>query len=102
MELKKKIILYKSSDTKLLLPKVTEAGGIVPTSSTTSQLALGDALAISTMKYKKFGSMDFKKFHPAGSLGAQLKTVEDIMSAGNKIFCKWETVHKAKILAKKS
>ena len=31
------------------------------------------------MKYKKFGEKDFKKFHPAGSLGAQLKTVEDIM-----------------------
>ena len=38
-----------------------EAGGIVPTASTTSQLALGDALAIATMKYKKFGRMDFKK-----------------------------------------
>ena len=37
------------------------------------------------MKYKKFGKMDFKKLHPAGSLGAQLKTVEDIMITGNKI-----------------
>ena len=58
---------------------------LVPTSSTTAQLALGDALAIATMKYKKFGKMDFKKLHPAGSLGAQLKTVEDIMITGNKI-----------------
>ena len=55
------------------------------TSSTTSQLALGDALAIATMKYKKFGKLDFKKLHPSGSLGAQLKTVEDIMITGNKI-----------------
>ena len=78
-------ILYKNSDIKLLIPKVVEAGGIVPTASTTAQLALGDALAISTMKYKKFGKMDFKKLHPAGSLGAQLKTVEDIMITGNKI-----------------
>ena len=61
------------------MPKVIEAGGIVPTASTTVQLALGDALAISTMQKKKFGKMDFKKLHPAGSLGYQLKTVEDIM-----------------------
>ena len=72
-------MLYRSSDIKLLIPKVTEAGGIIPTSSTTSQLALGDALAIATMRQKKFNSKDFKKIHPAGSLGAQLKTVEDIM-----------------------
>ena len=57
----------------------------MPTSSTTSQLAIGDALAISTMKYKKFGKMDFKKLHPAGSLGAQLKSVEDIMIKGKAI-----------------
>ncbi len=82
---KKDSILYKTSDIKLLIPKVIEAGGIVPTSSTTAQLALGDALSISTMKLKKFGRMDFKKLHPAGSLGAQLKTVEDIMLTGNKI-----------------
>ena len=81
----KNSILYKSSDIKLHTPKVIEAGGIVPTSSTTVQLALGDALAISTMKQKKFDKMDFKKLHPAGSLGAQLKTVEDIMITGNKI-----------------
>ena len=78
-------ILYKASDIKLLIPKVVEAEGIVPTASTTAQLALGDALAISTMKLKKFSKMDFKKLHPAGSLGAQLKTVEDIMITGNKI-----------------
>ena len=82
---KKNSILYKASDIKLLIPKVIEAEGIVPTASTTAQLALGDALAISTMKLKKFGKMDFKKLHPAGSLGAQLKTVEDIMITGNKI-----------------
>ena len=82
---KKDSILYRASDIKLLIPNVVEAGGIVPTSSTTSQLALGDALAIATMKNKNFGRMDFKKLHPAGSLGAQLKTVEDIMITGNKI-----------------
>ena len=82
---KKDSILYKASDIKLLIPKVMEAGNIVPTASTTAQLALGDALAITTMKYKKFGKMDFKKLHPAGSLGAQLKTVEDIMITGKYI-----------------
>ena len=78
-------ILYKASDIKLLIPKIREAGGIVPTSSTTAQLALGDALAISLMHQKKFNKIDFKKFHPSGSLGAQLKTVEDLMIVGNQI-----------------
>ena len=82
---KKDSILYKASDIKILLPQVTEAGGIIPTASTTSQLALGDALAIASMKYKKFGKLDFKKLHPAGSLGAQLKTVDDIMITGDRI-----------------
>ena len=82
---KKDSILYKASDIRLLIPQVKEAGGIVPTSSTTAQLAMGDALAIASMQYKKFSKLDFKKIHPAGSLGAQLKTVEDIMLTGNKI-----------------
>ena len=83
---KKDSILYKASDIKLVIPEVKESGyGIVPTSSTTAQLALGDALAISAMQNKKFGKFDFKKIHPAGNLGAQLKTVEDIMLTGNKI-----------------
>ena len=74
---KKESILYKSSDIKLLIPKTKEAEGIIPTASTTTQLAFGDSLAIASMK--------FKKLHPAGSLGAQLKTVEDIMLTGKKI-----------------
>ena len=82
---KKESVLYKASDIKLVIPKVIEAGGIVPTASTTAQLALGDALAIATMKYKKFSKIDFKKLHPAGSLGAQLRTVEDIMFKRGKI-----------------
>ena len=82
---KKNSLLYKSSDIKLLIPFVEEAEGIIPTSSTAAQLALGDALAIATMKEKKFTKLDFKKIHPAGSLGSQLKTVEDIMLTKNKI-----------------
>ena len=82
---KKDSTLYKASDIKLLIPQVKESGDIIPTSSTTVQLAIGDALAISTMKYKKFDKFDFKKIHPAGNLGAQLKTVEDIMLIEKKI-----------------
>ena len=82
---KKDSILYKASDIKLLTPQVKESGGIVPTSSTSVQLALGDALAISLMKQKKFNKLDFKKLHPAGTLGAKLKTVEDIMLTGKRI-----------------
>ena len=82
---KKDSILYRASDIKLLIPQTKEAEGIVPTSSTTAQLAIGDALAIAAMQYKKFDKMDFKKLHPSGSLGAQLKTVEDLMLTGKKI-----------------
>ncbi len=82
---KKESILHKASDIKLLTPQVKESGGIVPTSSTSVQLAIGDALAISVMKQKKFNKRDFKKIHPAGALGAKLKTVEDIMLTGKKI-----------------
>ena len=102
---KKDSILYRSSDIKLLIPKVVEAGGIVPTASTTAQLALGDALAIASMNYKKFGKKDFKKLHPAGSLGAQLKTVEDIMITGKAIPFINENIkmkHATKILSKKN
>ena len=95
---KKDSILYKASDIKLLIPQTKEAGGIVPTSSTTTQLALGDALAISVMQFKKFGKMDFKKLHPSGSLGAKLKTVEDIMLVGNKIPFVNETLKMEKAL----
>ena len=83
---KKNSILYKSSNIKLLIPKVLESGfGIVPTSSTTVQLSIGDALAIALMKKKKFGKFDFKKFHPAGNLGNKLKTASDLMLTKRKI-----------------
>ena len=83
---KKNSLLNKNSDVKLLIPEVKEAGyGIVPTSSTTAQLALGDVIAIATMQKKKFSKLDFKKFHPSGSLGNKLKTVEDLMITKEKI-----------------
>ncbi len=84
---KKNSILYKNSDVNFLMPYVKEAdqGNIVPTSSTTVQLALGDAIAITCMRYNNFGRLDFKKFHPGGSLSIKLKTVSDLMITGNKI-----------------
>lgn len=78
--------LYKSSKIKLLIPEVLESGfGIVPTSSTTAQLSMGDAIAIALMKKKKFGKLDFKKFHPGGNLSTKLKTASDLMLVKNKI-----------------
>tara|TARA_B110000881_G_C18470479_1_gene461080 strand:+ start:31 stop:1002 length:972 start_codon:yes stop_codon:yes gene_type:complete len=83
---RKNSILYKASDIKLLIPEVTEAGlGIVPTSSTINQLSIGDALAISALNKKRISKKDFKNFHPSGNLGAKLRTVEELMSTGNKI-----------------
>ncbi len=82
----KNSILYKSSNIKLFIPEVLESGfGIVPTSSTTIQLSIGDALAIALMEKKKFGKLDFKKFHPSGNLGKKLKTAGDLMLTKKKI-----------------
>ncbi len=79
-------ILFKSANIKLVIPEVEESGyGIVPTSSTTSQLSIGDALSIALMKRKKFGKLDFKKFHPAGALSNKLKTAGDLMLIKKKI-----------------
>ena len=83
---KKNSMLFKNSNIKILIPEVKESGhGIVPTSSTTAQLAIGDAIAISLMFQKKFGKLDFKKFHPSGNLGRKLRTVEDLMLTNNKV-----------------
>ena len=78
--------LYKSANIKLLIPEVKESGyGIVPTSSTTAQLSLGDALSIAIMKKKNFSKLDFKKFHPGGNLANKLKTARDLMLTKNRI-----------------
>ena len=83
---KQKSELYKNSDITLVTPEVKEAGlNMIPTSSTINQLSIGDALAISTLKRKKINSLDFKKFHPSGSLGEKLKTVDDLMLTNEKI-----------------
>ena len=83
---KKNSILHKASDIKLLIPEVIEAGlGMVPTSSTINQLSIGDALAVAALNKKKIRKKDFKKFHPSGNLGAQLRTVGELMSTGKQI-----------------
>ena len=83
---KKNSDLFKNSDVTLITPEVKEAGlDMIPTSSTINQLSLGDALAISTLRKKKINNLDFKKYHPSGSLGEKLKTAEDLMLTKNKI-----------------
>ena len=97
---KKNSLLYKNSDLAYLMPSLKEAGleNIVPTSSTTAQLALGDAFAIACMKYKNFTKFDFKKIHPSGSLSIKLKTVSDLMLTGKKIPIVNENIHIDKAL----
>ena len=84
---KKDSVLYKNSNVTFQMPPIKEAGpeNIVPTSSTSAQLALGDAIAIACMRYKNFTKLDFKKIHPSGNLSIKLKTVSDLMIAGKKL-----------------
>jgi arabinose-5-phosphate isomerase len=69
------------------LPKAKEAcpNGLAPTTSTTMQLALGDALAIALLEQRGFTAEHFRVFHPGGKLGAQLKLVRDIMHTGERL-----------------
>ncbi|MCV6597189.1 MAG: KpsF/GutQ family sugar-phosphate isomerase, partial [Mangrovicoccus sp.] len=77
--------LLRQSDVALVLPKAPEAcgTGIVPTSSTTMTLALGDALAVALMRHRQFTPELFRQFHPGGKLGARLSTVADLMHKGD-------------------
>ena len=79
--------LLKASDVKLLLPKVKESDviGMVPTSSTSITLLLGDCLATTVMYRKKFSKEKFKIFHPGGNIGKSLLIAKDIMLTGKKI-----------------
>jgi arabinose-5-phosphate isomerase len=79
--------LAAQSDILLMLPPAQEAcnSGIVPTTSTTMTLALGDALAIALMEYRAFTPADFREFHPGGKLGARLTKVRDLMHKGDTI-----------------
>ena len=79
--------LGKEADIALVLPKATEAcpNGLAPTTSTTMQMALGDALAVALLEARGFSRQDFFVYHPGGKLGAQLKTVESIMHRGTDL-----------------
>lgn len=73
--------LCKYSDVVLCMGQMSEACplGVAPSVSTTCMLALGDALAFTLMKARKFSVEDYVRFHPGGSLGAKLMTVEQSM-----------------------
>ncbi len=79
--------LLKQSDVALVLPCAEEAcgSGIVPTTSTTMTLALGDALAVALMEHRAFTPENFRDFHPGGKLGARLSKVRDLMHAGTAL-----------------
>ena len=71
-------------DVVLTLPDPGEAcgTGVVPTTSTTMTLAMGDALAVALMENRAFTAEHFRNFHPGGKLGAQLARVSDLMHSG--------------------
>jgi len=79
--------LLKQADVALVLPPAEEAcdTGVVPTTSTTMTLALGDALAIALMEHRRFTPEHFRQFHPGGKLGARLSKVEDLMHTGDEM-----------------
>ena len=84
---KKESILLKASDVKILLPTVKESDitGMVPTSSTSISLLLGDCLATTVMYQRKFSREKFKIFHPGGNIGKSLLLAKDLMISGKNI-----------------
>lgn len=76
--------LAKEADVALLLPGAPEACpmGLAPTTSTTMQIALGDALAVALLTRRGFTATDFRQIHPGGRLGARLRRVRDFMHTG--------------------
>ena len=77
--------LGRAADILLLLPDAPEAVDAfnAPTTSTTLQLALGDALAVALIERRGFSAQDFRVFHPGGKLGAALRTVRELMHGGD-------------------
>ncbi len=80
-------LLLKASDVKILLPKVKESDitGMVPTTSTSITLLLGDCLASTIVSKKNFSKEKFKVFHPGGNIGNSLLLAKDIMVSGKKL-----------------
>ena len=79
--------LARAADITLILPKAEEAcqNTRAPTTSTTMQMALGDALAVALLEARGFSAADFRNFHPGGRLGAQLVAVGDLMARDTDI-----------------
>ena len=79
--------LMQAADYQLCLPRASEACGlgIVPTTSTTLTLALGDALAVAVMRTRGFEAADFHDFHPGGKLGAKMMRVSQLMHSGAEL-----------------
>jgi arabinose-5-phosphate isomerase len=80
--------LGRAADILLLLPDAPEACAPelnAPTTSTTLQIALGDALAVALLERRGFEPKDFRLFHPGGKLGAMLRTVADLMHGGEEL-----------------
>ena len=79
--------LGRAADVCLLLPDGPEATGEVsaPTTSTTLQMALGDALAVALLEKRGFTAHDFRLFHPGGKVGAMLRSVADLMHGGDEL-----------------
>jgi arabinose-5-phosphate isomerase len=69
------------------MPRVVEAcpNRLAPTSSTTVQLAIGDAIAVALIDKRGFSAADFRTFHPGGKLGAQLMIISDLMGKGDEM-----------------
>jgi arabinose-5-phosphate isomerase len=79
--------LGKAGDILLALPRMQEAcpNGLAPTTSTTMQMALGDALAMALLEARGFSPQDFREFHPGGKLGARLKRARDLMHGAEEL-----------------
>lgn len=83
---RKNSTLARSANIVLSLPETEEASNTpAPTTSTTMMLALGDALAVALLEYKKFTIDQYKIFHPGGRIGTQLLKVKDVMCTGNRL-----------------
>lgn len=93
--------LGREADIPLVLPKAEEAcpNGLAPTTSTTMQMALGDALAVALLEARGFSRQDFYVYHPGGKLGAQLKTVATIMHSGEHLPVVGETAAMADVVS---
>jgi arabinose-5-phosphate isomerase len=92
--------LGRQADIALVLPRAKEAcpNGLAPTTSTTLQMVMGDALAVALLEGRGFSADDFRVFHPGGKLGAQLTFVRNVMHRGDALPLAPETAVLADIL----